>query len=407
MKRIISLLCILSLLCLMGSISAYAETPAYARRLQFGSDGKFTILQLSDIQDNAMLHPVTKEIIVRSVETVKPDLIVLTGDNISGGGCNSGMEAVDSVLVKTAIDCYMSVFEEYGIPVAMVFGNHDAECGVTKEEQMAIYMQYSCFIGYDEGDSVYGCGNYNVPIYSSTDNSKISYNLWMIDSNMYDVDSSGNNNGYDYVRQDQLDWYRSTADTLKADNGGVAVPSMAFQHIVVPEVYDYLLEVPEGTEGAISGNGKYYVLDPALTRAGVLHEAPCPSNTNGGEFQAMVDQGDVVAMFFGHDHVDTYEIETPAGIDLVCSPGCTLSSYGDEVRGCRAIVLDEADLSVYTTHAYNHEELFFGDDTAELHYKMYASEIPLEERIPAGMLYVFNKYILNILEFAMSLTKVN
>lgn len=396
-KRTIAILCVFATLCLTGIVGAFAETPAYARHLQFNDDGKFTVLQVADIQDSAILLPPTKELIIRSIETVKPDLIVLSGDNIAGYLSDSGLAAIDRLLVEMAIDSYMSIFEDYGIPVAAVFGNHDAECAVTKEEQMTIYGTYDCFVGYDEGGDIYGCGNYNVPIYASDDSAKIAYNFWLLDSGMHDMNPDGSNNGYDYVHQDQIDWYKSTSDTLKAQNGGALVPSMVFQHIVVPDVYDYLLEVPEGTEGAVGHGGKYYTLDPALTRTGVMHEAPAPSRTNSGEFQAMVAQGDVVAMFFGHDHVNTYEIETPAGVDLVSSPGCTFSSYGDEMRGCRAIVLDESDLSTYTTHAYTYAELFAGDDEAALHFEMYATEIPLEERIGAGLLYIFSTYILDIL----------
>ena len=47
-------------------------------------NGKFTILNISDIQDGYPINPLTKKYIEDTVDMVKPDLIVLTGDNISG-----------------------------------------------------------------------------------------------------------------------------------------------------------------------------------------------------------------------------------------------------------------------------------------------------------------------------------
>ena len=350
---------------LIGSFSmSVSAKGSVDKTLKFGSDGKFTILQFADIQDGPILKPITRDFIKEAIKRVQPDLIVLTGDNISGGTCHWGLKPVEKLLVASAIDDFMSIFEEAGIPTAMVFGNHDGECFVTKEEQMAIYNKYSCSLGVDEGEALYGCGTYNLPILSS-DGSKTAYNLWMIDSNMYEYNENGDRLGYDYVHQDQLDWYVKTSNELKAANGGEVVPSIAFQHIVVPEIWDALLEVPAGTEGAIENGGKYYTLDPQITVPGsVLHEAPCPPYTNGGQFDVMKRQGDVVAMIFGHDHVNSYIIDYK-GIDLICTAGTGFSSYGDDGRGARVIELDEKDLSTYTTRVDTFLD-YFGDQPDQL-----------------------------------------
>lgn len=357
---------VLVLALLMGSLpaTAFAANKSVDKTLKFGSDGKFTILQFADIQDGPILKPITRDFIKEAVKRVQPDLIVLTGDNISGGSCTLGLKPVDKLLVSSAIDDFMSIFEKAGIPTAMVFGNHDGECRVTKEEQMAIYNKYSCSLGVDEGAEIYGCGTYNLPILSS-DGRRTAYNLWMIDSNMYEYAENGDRIGYDYVHQSQLDWYVKTSNELKAANGGKAVPSMVFQHIVVPEIWDALMEVPAGTEGAIENGGKYYKLNPENSTAdSVLHEAPCPPVTNGGQFNTMKEQGDVVAMIFGHDHVNNYTINYQ-GIDLVCTAGTGFSSYGDDGRGARVIELDENDLSTYTTRSDTFLG-YFGDQPDQL-----------------------------------------
>ncbi|MDY6016324.1 MAG: metallophosphoesterase family protein [Oscillospiraceae bacterium] len=387
MKKSLSLM--LALVLCIGAllIPAGAADVNGNGKLQFNKDGSFRILQISDIQDGPALHPIVKDFIRDAVKEADPDLVVLTGDNIGGPSCGIGVDAIDTPFVKIAIDKYMSIFEEAGVPVAMVFGNHDDQnIAVSKEEQMEMYQSYSCFIGNDDNSELYGCGTYNLPIYSS-DGSKIAYNLWMIDSNAFDEV----NGGYDYVHQDQLDWYVKTSNELKAQNGGNPVHSMMFQHIIVPEIYDALNEVPAGTEGAVERDGKYYVLNPENTVSGKLNEAPCPSKTNSGQFETLIQQDDVVAMFFGHDHVNTFRVNYK-GIDLVNTPGVTFNSYGNDCRGARIIDINENDTS-YNTSIIFYKELYKGDEAAEQRFIAFGSENEFLDRVSAFFKYLFLKAV--------------
>ncbi len=348
-------------------------------KLQFNADGNFRIMQIADIQDGFFLTPATKKFIKESVEYADPDLIILSGDNISAGSATIGIHAIDKGLVKTAINNYMSVFEEIGTPVAIVFGNHDAEELVTKEEQMEFYTAYDCCVAIDEGDALYGCGTYNLPIYSS-DGSKIAYNIWMIDSNMYD-DVNG---GYDYVHKDQLDWYVKTSDALKAQNGGKPVPSMMFQHIVVKEIYDVIVEIPESEKDNcenVEDNGKYYAFSPLVYKTGALNEMPCPGTVNGGQFETVLKQGDVVAMFFGHDHKNSYEISYK-GVDLVNTPGAGFGSYGDEGRGVRIIDINE-NTTKYETEIIEYLDFYADDDAMLENFVLWGNEFEAGEKIAA------------------------
>ena len=57
----------------------------------------------------------------------------------------------------------------------------------------------------------------------------------------------------------------------------------------------------------------------------------------------MVDQGDVLAIFSGHDHINTYTTELD-GIKIINTPGATYNSYGNEItRGMRMITVKESD----------------------------------------------------------------
>ena len=335
--------------------------PANAH-VSFNADGKLKILQMADIQDDATLDPLCKKSLKLAIETVKPDLIVLTGDNIAGYSCKTKLEG------RTAVRSYMDLFEKYGIPVAMVFGNHDDDdTPYTKLEQIEQYETYDCFIGCagvvaekTVGDNhTINAGTYNIPIYESKESDKVLFNVWMIDSGNYNPDPQYG--GYGYVLPEQVEWYKAKSNELKAANGGAVVPSVAFQHIVPPQIKDALKEVPAGTEGAVDFAGSWYTLPDGVDRdTNWLTEAPCPPNTGFApgyaEVEAMVEQGDVSAIFFGHDHINSYIVDYE-GIDLVSSPGCTFSSYNDGHRGFRVITVDKNDPSVYETYTITTEEL--------------------------------------------------
>ncbi|MEE1065146.1 MAG: metallophosphoesterase [Acutalibacteraceae bacterium] len=394
MKKFISvMLCVVMLAAtLCCGVSA---TEDYSK-LQFNDDGNFRIMQVADLQDNMQLNGAVKEFLKEALIQEHPDLVVLTGDNISGGSCRTDMfKSWDKKNCETAIGQFMNIFEDYGVPVAMVFGNHDNENKLSKEELFDIYEEYDCFIGTDEGDALYGCGTYNLPIYSSKDSSKMAYNLWMFDSNTYDEVYGG----YDYVHDDQVEWYVNKSNELKAVNGGESVPSMAFQHIIVKEIFD-IIESGDNIEGSLLNyNGKDYVFKDGVLKAGYLKEYPCPGTQPSKQFSSMVNQGDVVAMFFGHDHNNTFEV-TYQGIDLVATPGFTFNSYGNEDRGVRIIDINENDTSTYETRLVQFDDYFADNKMAMANYNMNCDYLPLWDRIKAGIFFVLTFPIKAIFGYA-------
>ena len=328
-NRLCKTLCVLlaCALAFTASFPAFAGTPAEDAHLHFDADGKFRILNFSDIQDNESLDSRVKAFLRQAVYAAQPDLIVLTGDNIYG-------TKISSSNTRTAIAEFMDIFETLGVPVAIVFGNHDDEGGTSKETQMRYYNSYAVSISYDEGSSMDGCGTYNVPIYGSSETDKVKFNLWMFDT------GSNASSGYDHMRTNQLNWFVSKSNELKAANGGRAVPSIAFQHIIVREIYDALKQVSSGTSGAVKYNSKYYVLPDTAVPGSVMGEHPCPSD-GGDEFSVLRQQGGVLGIVCGHDHVNQF-IVPYQGIDLINTPGVGFYAYGDDaLRGARIIDLDE------------------------------------------------------------------
>lgn len=362
MKKIIAVfLTVVMLFCASISMVS-ALTPAEEAKLQFNEDGSFKIMNLADIQDDAIMLSVTADYIDAAVAAEQPDLIILTGDNIAGHLTASAAKSA------TAIRKVMNILEPYGIPVAIVFGNHDDDGGkMSKEDQMKVYEEYSCFIGFDEGEALDGVGTYNVPIFSSTDADDIVFNCWLFDSGSYDE-----NGGYDHVKQSQLDWYKAKSAELKAANGGEVVPSLAFQHIIVPEIFEALDEVPVGTPGAISKYGKTYALPETAAKGSFMGEPPCPSAVNGGQFDALVECGDVIGIVTGHDHSNAFVVPYK-GIDLINSPTCGFQSYGmTEIRGIRMFTLNESAPSEYETYLVKYQDLFADDVFAMFKHDFFA-----------------------------------
>ena len=207
MKKSISLILSLIILITCFSASVYAKSEGDDAALRFNKDGRFSILNISDIQDEYPLNTLTKDYIEKTLDKVKPDLVVLTGDNISG------YDVPEEADAEKAIREYMDIFEERGIKVAAVFGNHDdEETKSTKEHQLSIYESYDCYIGKKGFCIKDRIGTYNLPIMKS-DGSGYGFNLWFTDSGTYNTENDYG--GYACVYKEQIEWYKETAATLK------------------------------------------------------------------------------------------------------------------------------------------------------------------------------------------------
>ena len=348
-KTIFSLVLCLALAAGMV-LPALANDDLTAEAMRFGSDGRFRILHVTDTHLHEDNVEKSTRLIALACDAEQPDLVMLTGDL-----------APEDTLEETArrVDQLMQVFESRQIPVAVCFGNHDSENGAyTREEVMALYNAYSCSVSIDDGGRLTGCGTYRIPLCAS-EGDELKYNLWVFDSGDYDGEGH-----YANVAEDQVEWYRETSAGLERANGR-KIPSLVFQHIIVPEIYDALEEPDRKTAFSyehIYEKGRYFRFSGENTNYGMLHEYPCPGYYNHGQFDAMAERGDVLAMFTGHDHTNAFGVKY-RGIDIVNSLSTRYNGDAFSTQyGYRVIDLDENAPEGYKTRVARWYD--FANDTA-------------------------------------------
>lgn len=265
MKKVFLALC--CLLCVAGSLRAQA--------LKFNSNGKFKIVQFTDVHyiANDPRSAVSLECINEVLDAETPDLVIFTGDVIYGQPAEESMRTVLDLVSKRKI------------PFAVTFGNHDNEQGLTREQLLEIIQSIPCNLTTTT-EGISGVTNYILPVKSSVGD-KDAEILYLIDSHSYSqIKGVG---GYDYIDFDQISWYRENSARFTKANGGMPIPSLAFFHIALPEF-----------NRAAS--------DETAVLFGIRKEQACAPKLNSGLFASMKEMGDIEGVFVGHDHDDDYAV---------------------------------------------------------------------------------------------------
>lgn len=347
-KRLFGFAVLILLLC---ACLLPADRPALAEandasRLSFGKDGRFTVLVLSDLQDTQFTTGLVVSGETQVIRDYPVDLIVLLGDQLEGASPVLRLGDGAKNCEKT-LRTLLAPIAESGIPFAVVFGNHDYEAPLGIPQQVSIYESYDNCVGVSYGKNSTKDGAFFLPVY--VNNSDIeSMALYFFDSGSYLA-----NGDYDTVSAAQVAWYNEQSAALRAENGNQALPSVAFCHIPVPEVYKLLTEVPKGTKDALkgvgAGEGKYYLPDETKIFTGEVNEAPCPSSENHGLFDSFLANDDVFLTVNGHDHINSF-VGSVSGVDIASAPGSTYTSYGSEdIRGARLFRFTEFNVRDYET----------------------------------------------------------
>lgn len=369
------------------------------KTIKFDTDGKLKILHIADTHlEFDKNYDASIWVIAEACDVEKPDLVVLTGDNVKPYD--------DPEETKKLINALMNIFDSRNIPVAVTFGNHDSEAGpMSREEIMEYYNTFSCTIYVENNENFKNCATFNIPVLAS-DSEEVKFNIWVFDSGDYDEDQPRH---YDRVRADQIEWYKETSAKLKEENGGETVNSVVFQHIIVPEVYDALKKVDYWQPYAVKhiyDEDEYYIFDPEGINYGTLNEKPCPGYYNDGQFDALVETGDVLAMFTGHDHTNAFGVRHQ-DIDIYTSPSTRYKGLAYTTQyGYRVVEIDENDTSTYETRVERLYDVFdFGYlKTARENGDDYSNKIAFELAVKGTVQEIFTNFYQFVVEVILCRT---
>lgn len=276
--------------------------------LMFDENGEFTVLHLTDFHEYMLiegknfaditlvdnLKPRLTQFIEACLEEVKPDLVVLGGDNIFG--LSAVAEFMDTPISIMTYRAIAELFEEHEQYWTLTFGNHDSESVLDKIDYLNEVVKYDYFIGGTEDEKYFSAkvfptdtvignsyadyyvGNYSIPVYDET-GTQIAYNIFVLDSGSYTLTPPADV-PYLSITREQTDWYLSESEKLEQESGHI-VPAVMFSHIPFAEMEDAY------------NAGNYLGGEEA---GWMLSTIPSPI------YDAILARGDVKGVFFGHMH---------------------------------------------------------------------------------------------------------
>ncbi len=353
MKKIFSVFLTLSLVFCM-SVTVHAENNT---TLRYGADGKFTILQITDPQDDHHPSPDMLRLISLAIEESDPDLVVFSGDIVEderagdiGTDDENGHEGVsvydndgnivhDETLanVRTACAAVFNEVETKGIPFAVALGNNDYQSGISSADWLDVLDDYDMNLTTDMSNDDDNRVDCNLNILSSS-NQNTAFAVWIMDTKTNSVTGS------------QLDWFASAGNTLKSQNDGVPMPSMVFQHIPVDDMGNLFEYCHFWDPGALPNGLRFLRLNKDIAN-GYYLSVQTPGRTTD-EFSAWKADGGVLAAFFGHLHTEGYSGKWD-GIELGLTYGSQFAKSGP--YGVRVLTLNENDPANYVNEQYVYE----------------------------------------------------
>ncbi|RIH64515.1 phosphohydrolase [Mariniphaga sediminis] len=276
--------------------------------LRFDENGEFKIAQFTDTHINMDKNSNFKsyEIIRGVLEKEHPDFVILTGDIVTQSNPTKGYEH------------FAGMFSKLEIPWAVVFGNHDSQ-GELSRSDLAELLKTQAFCLNNDVGGIAGNSNFILPVYGRNNTPEAL---------LYCMDSHSRSTlqplveGYGWFDFSQIMWYREKSLEYTRQNGGSPLPALAFFHIPLPEYTD-------------AWNNK------TTPPVGVKNEDECSPDINTGMFSAMLECGDVMGTFVGHDHINDY-IGVHYNIALAYGRVTkVMKGEDDPLAGGRIIVLKE------------------------------------------------------------------
>ncbi len=292
-------------------VLTYTASSQNDNKLKFNAEGKFKIVQFTDTHvDFVSKSNLNIYEIIRSVlKDENPDFVILTGDIVTQND------------PQKAYQLFADVFVEEDVPWAMVFGNHDSQSNLSRKDLAEFLHNLPLCMNNDKGET-YGNSNFVLPVYGKSE--KIEALLYCMDSNSNST-LKPKVQGYGWFDFSQIEWYRSKSKAYTLANDNQPIPALAFFHIPLPEYTQ-------------AWNN---TVNPPI---GVKNEDECSPDINTGMFSAMLESGDVMGTFVGHDHINDY-IGVHYSIALAYGRITKVmrNPAEDPIAGGRVIVLKEGE----------------------------------------------------------------
>lgn len=284
----------------------------------------FRILQLCDIHlSQTDIYERHFKLINKTIKDADANLIVLNGDSFTYAD-------------KGIVTKLFSFIDSYNIPWTFTYGNHDDQGYFNDMYIQTILSQEKNlfknvkFINLPD-DDVTGRSNFVINIYDRSKNAEGKYistnifQVFLMESHSYNFDTIE----YDYIKQDQIEWYERMVNAEKSRNGGLATPSALYFHIPLPEFFTAWNDAKEGKE-----NSKIII--------GTTDEfggGPLPSSDTH-LFDKVKELGSTIAISCAHDHINDSVIEYN-GVNLCFGVHSTDRIYYDSAKlGGQVISID-------------------------------------------------------------------
>lgn len=371
--------------------------------LTFKPDGSFKILQLADLHFSVSPEPCrdydpkdprwsargclskndTLSLVNNWLDTEKPDLVVLTGDQLNGQGTSWDPRSVLSL--------YTAPLISRRIPYAVILGNHDSESGsLTREEQMQIIANMPFSYSSVGPALVTGAGNYKLELQSPYDKEHVA-TLWFMDTGARvekDPWKPWSKPGYGYVHKDQIKWFEEKFSKIKEvllpyrpdgakdlapqpwgkkgrdrvwDTGDAdgsrtmgRPPAVVFMHIPVPEAFN-----------PVDKAAPPKILNPTTTSPSnqlIVGDRQETATFAGAQSQPGIfdlfttlntpsTQGSIKLLVHGHMHLNS-DCRRVNGLWICFGGGSSLAGYGKASvqRRARVIVLEDWAGRIRTYH---------------------------------------------------------